>query len=141
MIHDIYIDIGMSIHTDLTEIRGDEVTSRGGDVRSRGGEVRSCRTPPRDTGVATSLTTASSHETSLSICPGKSSPSERETGPIGRNQRDLVHGEKSNRSFCEAAIFSILFAAAMRNDTSFDDWSDLQRLGSDRRQVCAGADF
>src|ERR1700730_4810931 len=90
MIHDIYIDIGMSIHTDLTEIGGDEVTSRGGDVRSRGGEVRSCRTPPRDTGVETSLTTASSHETSLSICPGKSSPSERETGPIGRNQRDLV---------------------------------------------------
>jgi hypothetical protein len=29
----------------------------------------------------------------------------------------------------------------MRNDTSFDDWSDLQRLGSDRRQDCAGADF
>jgi hypothetical protein len=33
----------MSIYTDLTEIRGDEVTSRGGEVRSRGGEVRSCR--------------------------------------------------------------------------------------------------
>jgi hypothetical protein len=38
-----------------------------------------------------------------------------------------VHG--ANDHFVDkAAIFSILFAAAMRDDTSFDEWwSDLQR--------------
>lgn len=65
----------MFVITDQTEIKG--------------ADVRSCRTPPRDTGVATSLTTVD-----------------------------------------KAAIFSILFAAAMRDDTDFiaqsEWWSDLQ---------------
>jgi hypothetical protein len=40
--------------------------------------------------TTTSSTTAASPGTSSSICPGKSSPSERESGPIGHDQRDLV---------------------------------------------------
>ena len=40
--------------------------------------------------TTTFSTTAASPGTSSSTCPGKSSPSEQESGPIGRDQRDLV---------------------------------------------------